>query len=156
VLRCCLLEPSLNLFTSGRSFHSKSPEQTSPLLKLVYSVFFTLVSLSPQPLSLKPTTDTMAAVPPGGTFFDTLKRSFSDVPIESGKIATTEFLEACEGLTTLFGVYVQSSTLSCSNKARCPRFRCLQACQVRHGRQHQGICAILDNYIRRLTSPENP
>ena len=47
----------------------------------------------------------MTAVPPGGTFFDTLKRSFSDVPIESGKIATTEFLEACEGLTTLFGVY---------------------------------------------------
>ncbi|KAI4842245.1 putative glycolipid transfer protein HET-C2 [Aureobasidium sp. EXF-8845] len=46
----------------------------------------------------------MAAVPPGGTFFDTLKRSFSDVPIESGKIATTEFLEACEGLTTLFDV----------------------------------------------------
>ncbi|KAI4842451.1 putative glycolipid transfer protein HET-C2 [Aureobasidium sp. EXF-8845] len=45
----------------------------------------------------------MAAVPPGGTFFDTLKR-FSDVPVESGKIATTEFLEACEGLTTLFDV----------------------------------------------------
>ncbi|KAI5275924.1 putative glycolipid transfer protein HET-C2 [Aureobasidium subglaciale] len=45
-----------------------------------------------------------AAYPPGGTFFDTLKRSFSDVPVESGKIATSEFLEAAESLTTLFDV----------------------------------------------------
>jgi hypothetical protein len=89
----------------------------------------------------------MAAVPPGGTFFDTLKRSFSDVPIESGKIATTEFLEACEGLTTLFGVHVQSSMLSCSNVARCPRFRCLQARQERYGRQHQGTCSLLEHYV---------
>jgi hypothetical protein len=44
--------------------------------------------------------------PPGGTFFDTLKRSFADVPIDTEKdnaIATTEFLEAAESLTTLFG-----------------------------------------------------
>ncbi|KAH0343893.1 putative glycolipid transfer protein HET-C2, partial [Aureobasidium melanogenum] len=46
----------------------------------------------------------MAAFPPGGTFFDTLKRSFTDVPVENGKIATTQFLEACESLTTLFDV----------------------------------------------------
>ena len=43
------------------------------------------------------------AFPPGGTFFDTLKRSFTDVPVDSG-IATTQFLEAAESLTTLFGV----------------------------------------------------
>jgi hypothetical protein len=98
----------------------------------------------------------MAAVPPGGTFFDTLKRSFSDVPIESGKIATTEFLEACEGLTTLFGMYVHLSVSLCSNKARCPRFRRLQARQERYGRQHQGAYPVLDHYIRYLTSPENP
>jgi hypothetical protein len=98
----------------------------------------------------------MAAVPPGGTFFDTLKRSFSDVPIESGKIATTEFLEACEGLTTLFGMCICLSVYSGSNKARCPRFRCLQARQERYGRQHQGTCFVLDHYTRRLTSPENP
>ena len=98
----------------------------------------------------------MTAVPPGGTFFDTLKRSFSDVPIESGKIATTEFLEACEGLTTLFGVYIQFSMLSCSNKARCPRFRCIQARQVGHDRQHQGTHSALDRHIRSLTSLENP
>lgn len=98
----------------------------------------------------------MTAVPPGGTFFDTLKRSFSDVPIESGKIATTEFLEACEGLTTLFGMYVQPLLLSCSNITRCPRFRCIQARQVGHDRQHQGTRSAHDRYIRTLTSLENP
>ena len=44
--------------------------------------------------------------PPGGTFLDTLKKSFSDVPVDMEKnnaIATTEFLEAAESLTTLFG-----------------------------------------------------
>ena len=46
------------------------------------------------------------AYPPGGTFLDTLKKSFSDVPIDKEKdnaISTTEFLEAAESLTTLFG-----------------------------------------------------
>ena len=46
------------------------------------------------------------AYPPGGTFLDTLKKSFTDVPIDKGSdnaIATTEFLEAAESLTTLFG-----------------------------------------------------
>jgi hypothetical protein len=125
---------------------------------LVYFVSCPLSSLSPKPRPLHPTptTDTMAAVPPGGTFFDTLKRSFSDVPVESGKIATTEFLEACEGLTTLFGMHVYLSMSSCSNMARCPRFSCLQACQERYGRQHQGTYPVLDHSIRHLTSPENP
>lgn len=80
----------------------------------------------------------MAAFPPGGTFFDTLKRSFTDVPVENGKIATTQFLEACESLTTLFGLLTQILLLSTSNQARCSRFNRLQACQVRHDRQHQG------------------
>jgi hypothetical protein len=46
--------------------------------------------------------------PPGTTFLDTLKRSFTDVPVNKEKdnaIATTEFLEAAESLTTLFGRY---------------------------------------------------
>ena len=45
-------------------------------------------------------------VPPDGTWFDTLKKSFVDVPIDEKNdngIATTEFLEAAESLTTLFG-----------------------------------------------------
>ena len=49
----------------------------------------------------------MAAYPPGGTFFDTIKKSFSDVPVDASKgnaIATTAFLEAAESLTTLFGM----------------------------------------------------
>lgn len=45
--------------------------------------------------------------PPGGTFFDTLKKNFTDVPIDDSKgeaISTTPFLEAAESLTTLFDV----------------------------------------------------
>ncbi|KAI1497862.1 glycolipid transfer protein [Biscogniauxia marginata] len=44
-------------------------------------------------------------IPPGGTLLDTFKRSFVDVPINAEKdnaIATTEFLEAAESLTTMF------------------------------------------------------
>lgn len=47
------------------------------------------------------------AYPPGGTYFDTGKRSFSEVPIDASKdnaISTTEFLEASESLATLFDV----------------------------------------------------
>lgn len=47
------------------------------------------------------------AYPPGGTFLDTIKKSFTDVPMDKGNdnaIATTEFLEAAESLTTLFGM----------------------------------------------------
>ncbi|KAI4216063.1 MAG: hypothetical protein LQ351_001559 [Letrouitia transgressa] len=43
--------------------------------------------------------------PPGGTWFDTLKKTFADVPIDKthdNTIPTTEFLEAAESLTTLF------------------------------------------------------
>jgi hypothetical protein len=44
--------------------------------------------------------------PPGQTFFDNIKRSFVDVPVDKTKenaISTSEFLEAAESLTTLFG-----------------------------------------------------
>ncbi|PMD63042.1 glycolipid transfer protein HET-C2 [Hyaloscypha bicolor E] len=47
------------------------------------------------------------AYPPGGTFLDTFKKSFADVPVDKEKdnaISTTEFLEAAESLTTLFDV----------------------------------------------------
>lgn len=46
--------------------------------------------------------------PPGGTWFDTVKRSFVDVPIDANRdnaIATSEFLEAAESLATLFGAW---------------------------------------------------
>ncbi|KAL1993720.1 hypothetical protein VTN49DRAFT_2389 [Thermomyces lanuginosus] len=48
-----------------------------------------------------------APIPAGGTWLDTLKRSFVDVPVDAANdnaIATTEFLEAAESLTTLFDV----------------------------------------------------
>ncbi|OGE50498.1 hypothetical protein PENARI_c016G06620 [Penicillium arizonense] len=47
----------------------------------------------------------MAAIPADQTWFDTIKKSFADVPIgaEDG-ISTTEFLEAAESLVTLFDV----------------------------------------------------
>lgn len=46
----------------------------------------------------------MAAIPADATWFDTINKSFADVPInaENG-ISTTEFLEAAESLVTLFG-----------------------------------------------------
>ena len=46
------------------------------------------------------------AYPPGGTFLDTVKKSFTDVPVDKEKdnaVSTSEFLEAAESLTTLFG-----------------------------------------------------
>jgi hypothetical protein len=46
----------------------------------------------------------MAAIPADGTWFDTIKRSFADVPIGADDgVSTTEFLEAAESLVTLFG-----------------------------------------------------
>jgi hypothetical protein len=49
-----------------------------------------------------------AAIPPGGTFFDTLKRSFVDVPVAGDdKISTSEFLEAVEGVMGLFGMFIR-------------------------------------------------
>ncbi|KAH8809135.1 glycolipid transfer protein domain-containing protein [Xylogone sp. PMI_703] len=47
------------------------------------------------------------AYPPGGTYLDTMKRSFTDVPIDKANdnaVSTTEFLEAAESLTGLFDV----------------------------------------------------
>lgn len=49
----------------------------------------------------------MSSIPPGKTFFDTIKRSFVNVPVDESKdnaISTTEFLEAAESLVSLFGM----------------------------------------------------
>ncbi|CRK34326.1 hypothetical protein BN1708_006333 [Verticillium longisporum] len=46
-------------------------------------------------------------IPPGGTIVDTFKKSFVDVPVDAdtnNAIATAEFLEATESLTTIFDV----------------------------------------------------
>lgn len=44
------------------------------------------------------------SIPAGKTWFDTLKKSFTDVPVGSDQgIDTSSFLEASEATTTLFG-----------------------------------------------------
>lgn len=39
------------------------------------------------------------------TYFDTLDRNFTNVPIVDGEISTTEFLEAAEGVVKLFDLF---------------------------------------------------
>lgn len=45
-------------------------------------------------------------IPPGGTILDTFRKSFTDVTVDAeneNAIATQEFLEAAEALTSIFG-----------------------------------------------------
>ena len=45
-------------------------------------------------------------IPEGGTYIDTFKGTFTTVPIDAenaNAISTTEFLDASESLTTMFG-----------------------------------------------------
>lgn len=48
----------------------------------------------------------MTGVPAGKTWFETLKKSFVDVPVNGDQgIDTSTFLEASEATTTLFGIW---------------------------------------------------
>lgn len=45
-------------------------------------------------------------IPPGSTIVQSFKQSFVDVPVDTANgnaIATTQFLDAAESLTTMFG-----------------------------------------------------
>lgn len=45
-------------------------------------------------------------IPAGGTYLDTFKQSFTNVPVDAANdnvISTEEFLEAAESLVTIFG-----------------------------------------------------
>lgn len=45
-------------------------------------------------------------IPPNGSWLDTLKKSFVDVQVDAANdnaISTSDFLEAAEAFTTLFG-----------------------------------------------------
>jgi len=45
-------------------------------------------------------------IPAGGTYIDTMKKTFTQVPVDAANkdaISTEEFLEAAESLTTMFG-----------------------------------------------------
>lgn len=51
-----------------------------------------------------------AQIPPGGTYLDTFKKSFVDVKPDADKenaIPTSDFLDASESLTTIFGMFPQ-------------------------------------------------
>lgn len=93
--------------------------------------------------------------PAGGTWFDTLKKSFADVPIDANNgnaIPTTEFLEASESLTTLFGVLPLTSdtspSLRLNRRARVCR---LHARQERHDWQYKGL-SFLDELWQTIDS----
>lgn len=79
----------------------------------------TLNSLHSTPEHHEENAITMAstkAYPPGGTFLDTVKKSFTDVPVDKEKdnaVSTSEFLEAAESLTTLFGALDSSNHGGC-------------------------------------------
>jgi hypothetical protein len=63
-----------------------------------------------------------AQIPPGGTYLDTFKGSFTKVPIDAEKdnaISTTEFLDAAESLTTMFGTYAPLSSPSQPRATAC-------------------------------------
>ena len=88
-------------------------------------------------------------IPPGGTLLDTFKRSFTDVPIDAEKenaVSTSEFLDAAESLTTIFGTCPASlefawdsiSPDDLTQPCRCPGLRGFLPCQERHDGQHQG------------------
>lgn len=93
-------------------------------------------------------------IPPGGSWLDTLKKSFVDVHVDAANdnaIATTDFLDAAESLTTLFGMQEFSTitiglTLSFN---RCSWLRCLHSSEKRHPWKCQGkqIPSLLDQAI---------
>ena len=65
-----------------------------------------LVSSRPQTTSHKHAFIMALSYPPGGSFFDTIKKNFTDVPVDAANgnaINTTDFLQAAESLTGLFG-----------------------------------------------------
>ena len=86
---------------------------------------------------------TKPSYPPGGTWFDTLKKSFTNVTVDAtndNAIPTADFLEAAESLTTLFGSPQACSlrAYGANNFSRRLGFSSIQARQERHFRQRQG------------------
>lgn len=87
----------------------------------------------------------MVQIPAGGTFFDTIQRSFADVPIDAANdnaIATSEFLEAASSLVTLFGMLsclnLQYSQVLTVESIRRPWICGIHSGQERFAGQHQG------------------
>lgn len=88
----------------------------------------------------------MSALAAGQTWVSTMKTSFTDVPIDAERanaIATTQFLDAAESLTTIFGKPFTAVPSRCFatvtdsmiNRGHVRRF---QPCQERYPRKRQG------------------
>ena len=122
---------------------------------------------------------TKSQYPPGRTFLDTMKRSFVDVPVDKSKdnaITTSEFLEAAESLTTLFGMSIRPSqtseqasslylqycvllralALPTNHDNIRPRLRRLQTPKIRHDRQHQETPRQTTRQTPRKRNPPSP
>lgn len=78
-------------------------------------------------------------IPVGATIVHTFKQSFVDVPIDAengNAIATTQFLDAAESLTTMFGKLQQHGPISSRDQSvliwlcRPPGLCCLLSRQV--------------------------
>lgn len=72
-------------------------------------------------------------IPPGGTLLDTFRKSFVDVPVDAEKdnaISTTEFLEAAESLTTMFGTNSSFAIWSTFTVLIVVYNRCPRLCRV--------------------------
>lgn len=114
---------------------------------------------------------TKTTYPPGGTWFDTLRKSFVDVPVDASHdnaIETTAFLEAAASLTALFGkandVLPLPHTLlgfiaNLSLHARCAGLGRIYSCEERHLGQHQGVLVLVSpscfSNTHRLTEKHN-
>lgn len=98
---------------------------------------------------------TKTTYPPEGTWFDSLRKSFVDVPVNASHdnaIETTAFLEAATSLTTLFGKANEILPLlhalldliaNLSLHARCAGLGRIYACEERHLGQHQGVLVLV-------------
>jgi hypothetical protein len=107
--------------------------------------------------SLETTMASTKAYPPGGTFLDTVKKSFTDVPVDNEKdnaVSTTEFLEATESLTTLFGMrcILPTAEAGTDNGSRCSGINGVPASQERHVGQCEGAQLSTPLHL----PPENP
>ena len=106
------LDPTIHTIVVSRPLHL---QLSFPLihhaLSGIASIPLRLSSSEPLPTMSAP------VIPPGGTIVQTFKQSFVDVPVDADKgnaVATTQFLDAAESLTTIFGtvLFLQSATIS--------------------------------------------
>lgn len=80
----------------------------------------------------------MSQIPAGKTWFETLKKSFADVPVTNQAIETSSFLEAAEATTTLFGTISPRLREALKpNLYRHSGLGSLHPCQERYARKHQ-------------------